>query len=101
MRSHCLYLSCVCYHVGLPFLGDGALCHAAAARLAQSKSPLRCSCPQPPARLTPTPLPPRSALLDINGQIFQEQARALNEVASRDCKVRAAMCCCGQAVGRL
>ncbi|PRW60328.1 Malate dehydrogenase [NADP] chloroplastic [Chlorella sorokiniana] len=29
----------------------------------------------------------RSALLDINGQIFQEQARALNEVASRDCKM--------------
>jgi malate dehydrogenase (NADP+) len=29
----------------------------------------------------------RSQLLDINGQIFQEQGRALNAVASRDCKV--------------
>ncbi|KAL4421594.1 hypothetical protein ABPG75_010885 [Micractinium tetrahymenae] len=29
----------------------------------------------------------RKDLLDINGQIFQEQARALNEVASRDCKM--------------
>ncbi|GAB4822519.1 hypothetical protein N2152v2_009565 [Parachlorella kessleri] len=29
----------------------------------------------------------RSALLDINGQIFQAQGRALNDVASSDCKV--------------
>ncbi|CAK0750664.1 hypothetical protein CVIRNUC_002008 [Coccomyxa viridis] len=29
----------------------------------------------------------RAHLLDINGQIYQEQGRALNEVASRDCKV--------------
>lgn len=29
----------------------------------------------------------RADLLDINGQIFQEQGRALNEVASRNCKM--------------
>lgn len=29
----------------------------------------------------------RADLLDINGQIFQEQGRALNAVASRDCKM--------------
>ncbi len=29
----------------------------------------------------------RADLLDLNGQIFQEQGRALNEVASPDCKV--------------
>ena len=41
-----------------------------------------------PTPHTTRPCSPCSALLDINGQIFQEQARALNEVASRDCKVR-------------
>ena len=30
---------------------------------------------------------PRRDLLDLNGQIFQDQARALNQVASRDCKM--------------
>ena len=39
------------------------------------------SCPAPP------PPPPRRDLLDLNGQIFQDQARALNQVASRDCKM--------------
>lgn len=29
----------------------------------------------------------RSELLDINGQIYREQGQALNEVASRDCKM--------------
>ena len=29
----------------------------------------------------------RSDLLDLNGQIFVEQGKALNDVASRDCKV--------------
>lgn len=29
----------------------------------------------------------RADLLDLNGQIFQEQGKALNEVASRDCKM--------------
>jgi len=29
----------------------------------------------------------RSELLDLNGQIFQEQGRALNAVAARDCKM--------------
>lgn len=33
----------------------------------------------------------RADLLDQNGQIFQAQGKALNEVASRDCKVRAAI----------
>ncbi|EIE24000.1 malate dehydrogenase [Coccomyxa subellipsoidea C-169] len=34
-----------------------------------------------------TPGMTRAELLDINGQIFREQGRALDEVASRDCKV--------------
>ncbi|KAK9906485.1 hypothetical protein WJX75_002700 [Coccomyxa subellipsoidea] len=34
-----------------------------------------------------TPGMTRAELLDINGQIFQEQGRALDEVASVDCKV--------------
>jgi malate/lactate dehydrogenase len=39
-----------------------------------------------PARFLSAP-PPCRDLLDLNGQIFQDQARALNQVASRDCKM--------------
>lgn len=35
----------------------------------------------------------RRDLLDINGQIFAEQGKALNAVADRNCKMRTFFCC--------